>query len=107
MINVPYQYNTNEGVSQGRENFWTKRRLCPEINFCLAEFKLVFKDEIQQGSPSGRAPPKAVRGLFHRNIRLFRAILSAISPLRHHSEAKRFTVRATRSEERRVGKECH
>ena len=36
MINVPYQYNTNEEVSQGRENFWTKRRLCPEINFCLS-----------------------------------------------------------------------
>jgi hypothetical protein len=33
--------------------------------------------------PPGELRHKAVRGLFQRNIKIFRAILSAISPLRH------------------------
>ena len=53
------------------------------------------KMRFNKARPPGELRRKAVRGLFYRNIRLFCAILSAISPLRHHSEAKRFTVRAT------------
>ena len=69
--------------------FWKDKFLFSGVQiWCL-------KMRFNKAHPPGELRHKAVRGLFHRNIRLFRAILSAISPLRHHSEAKRFTVRAT------------
>ena len=72
MINVPYQYNTNEGVSQGRENFWTKRRLCPEINFCLSVLSLV---KIQ-------SYPVEVGGILRfGHVRDLTAIQAVIQPL--------------------------